>query len=48
MTYVGAPPEANPITTDTGLPARITGMPIDADTTVEHLRTVGCTVTTRR
>ncbi len=46
VTYVGAPPEANPITIDTGLPARITGMPIDADTTVEHLRTVGCTVTT--
>jgi phenylalanyl-tRNA synthetase beta chain len=46
VTYVGAPPEPRPIVADSGLPARITGMPIDADTTVAHLRTVGCTVTT--
>ena len=46
MTYAGAPPEAQPITTDLDLPARVTGMPIAADTTVAHLRTVGCTVTT--
>ncbi len=44
VTYVGAPPEANEITVPTDLPARITGMPIDADTAVAHLRTVGCTV----
>jgi phenylalanyl-tRNA synthetase beta chain len=46
VTYAGAPPEAQPITTDLDLPARVTGMPIAADTTVAHLRTVGCTVTT--
>jgi phenylalanyl-tRNA synthetase beta chain len=46
VTYVGRPPEPHPITADVALPARVTGMPIDADTTVAHLRTVGCTVTT--
>jgi len=46
VTYAGAPPEAHPITADLDLPARVTGMPIDADTTLAHLRTVGCTVTT--
>src|SRR4051812_18390927 len=46
VTYVGAPPDAPVITADVALPARITGMPIDAATTVAHLRTVGCTVTT--
>jgi phenylalanyl-tRNA synthetase beta chain len=44
VTYVGAPPELQEITAPVDLPARITGMPIDADTTVAHLRTVGCTV----
>lgn len=44
VTYVGAPPEPRDITAPLDLPARITGMPIDADTTVAHLRTVGCTV----
>lgn len=46
VTYAGAPPASHPITADLDLPARITGMAIDADTTVAHLRTVGCTVTT--
>lgn len=46
VTYAGAPPAPQPIVADLDLPARITGMPIDADTTVAHLRTVGCTVTT--
>jgi phenylalanyl-tRNA synthetase beta chain len=45
-TYVGAPPEPSPIATALDLPARLTGMPIDAAATVAHLRTVGCTVTT--
>ena len=45
VTYVGSPPESHPITAPLDLPARITGMPIDADTTMTHLRTVGCTVT---
>jgi phenylalanyl-tRNA synthetase beta chain len=44
VTYVGAPPEPHQITAPLDLPARITGMPIDDDTTVAHLRTVGCTV----
>jgi phenylalanyl-tRNA synthetase beta chain len=44
VTYVGAPPQPREITAPVDLPARITGMPIDADTAVEHLRTVGCTV----
>src|SRR3954449_3270339 len=46
VTYVGAPPIAPVIAADVDLPARITGMSIDAATTVAHLRTVGCTVTT--
>jgi phenylalanyl-tRNA synthetase beta chain len=46
VTYVGTPPQPQPITAPADLPARITGMAIDADTTVAHLRTVGCTVTT--
>src|SRR3954447_2024802 len=45
-TYVVRPPEPQPIGAALDLPARITGMPIDADTTVRHLRTVGCVVTT--
>ena len=44
VTYVGAPPAATEITAAVDLPARITGMPIDAETTVAHLRTVGCQV----
>jgi phenylalanyl-tRNA synthetase beta chain len=46
VTYVGRPPDVHPITADVDLPARVTGMPIDAVTTVTHLRRVGCTVTT--
>ncbi|MEO5711390.1 MAG: phenylalanine--tRNA ligase subunit beta, partial [Nocardioidaceae bacterium] len=45
VTYVGAPPASATISADVDLPARITGMPIDAETTVAHLRTVGCSVT---
>jgi phenylalanyl-tRNA synthetase beta chain len=45
MTYVGGPPESQVITADVDLAARVTGMPIAGDTAVEHLRTVGCTVT---
>jgi phenylalanyl-tRNA synthetase beta chain len=44
VTYVGEPPESPVISMDVDLPARVTGMPIDADTTLAHLRTVGCTV----
>jgi phenylalanyl-tRNA synthetase beta chain len=46
VTYVGGPPEQAVVTAAADLPARVTGMPIDADTAVAHLRTVGCTVTT--
>jgi phenylalanyl-tRNA synthetase beta chain len=45
MTYVGGPPESRPITAGVDLAARVTGMPIDGDTAVAHLRTVGCAVT---
>jgi phenylalanyl-tRNA synthetase beta chain len=45
VTYVGSPPEAPVITLQADLPARVTGLVVDADTTVEHLRRVGCTVT---
>src|SRR4051812_37946189 len=45
VTYVGRPPEPQPITAHLDLPARVTGMPIDGDTAVRHLRRVGCTVT---
>ena len=44
VTYVGAPPPAVTIEAPLDLPARITGMPIDDETTVEHLRAVGCVV----
>ncbi|HJR39058.1 MAG TPA: phenylalanine--tRNA ligase subunit beta, partial [Nocardioidaceae bacterium] len=44
VTYVGGPPESHPITAPVDLPARITGMDIDTDTTLAHLRTVGCAV----
>jgi phenylalanyl-tRNA synthetase beta chain len=46
VTYVGGPPEQPVVTAAADLPARVTGMPIDADNAVAHLRTVGCTVTT--
>ncbi|MGI8900907.1 MAG: phenylalanine--tRNA ligase subunit beta, partial [Nocardioides sp.] len=44
VTYVGAPPTAAEINAPVDLPARVTGMRIDSDTTVAHLRTVGCAV----
>lgn len=45
VTYVGSPPAARTIRAAVSLPARLTGMDIDTETTVAHLRTVGCTVT---
>ncbi|GAA1911163.1 phenylalanine--tRNA ligase subunit beta [Nocardioides marmoribigeumensis] len=45
VTVVGEAPEPVTITIDTDLPERITGMPITAETTVAHLRAVGCEVT---
>ncbi len=45
VTVVGTPPERVSIAIDADLPERITGMPIDPDTTVAHLRAVGCEVT---
>ncbi len=44
VTYVGSPPGQPEITAALDLPARVTGMDIDADTTVAHLRAVGCAV----
>jgi phenylalanyl-tRNA synthetase beta chain len=44
VTRVGSAPEPRTITISTDLPARVTGMHISADTTVEHLRAVGCDV----
>jgi phenylalanyl-tRNA synthetase beta chain len=45
VTYVGKPPESSVIAAPTDLAARISGIPIDTDTSVAHLRTVGCVVT---
>ena len=45
VTVVGTPPDPAPITISSDLPARVTGMKVDADTTVAHLRAVGCDVT---
>ncbi len=45
VTVVGAPPEQRSISIPADLPARVTGMDISADTTVEHLRAVDCDVT---
>jgi phenylalanyl-tRNA synthetase beta chain len=45
VTSVGTPPEPSVIHADVDLPARVTGIAIEAGTTVAHLRTVGCTVT---
>jgi phenylalanyl-tRNA synthetase beta chain len=44
VTYVGSPPPATTIEAPIDLPARITGMAIDGDTTVRHLEAVGCIV----
>lgn len=43
-TVVGVPPAAAPITMRTDLPARISGLEIDADQVVADLEAVGCTV----
>jgi phenylalanyl-tRNA synthetase beta chain len=45
VTVVGQAPERRVITSTTDLPARITGMPIPAETTVAHLRAIGAEVT---
>jgi len=44
VTSVGLPPEPRRIEAAVDLPARVTGMDIDDETTVAHLRTVGCAV----
>jgi phenylalanyl-tRNA synthetase beta chain len=44
VTQVGRPPAPRTITIETDLPARITGMPVAAATTVDHLEAVGCEV----
>ncbi|MFZ2503752.1 MAG: phenylalanine--tRNA ligase subunit beta, partial [Nocardioides sp.] len=44
-TLAGATPAGRSITIAADLPARITGMPIAAETAVAHLRAVGCEVT---
>jgi phenylalanyl-tRNA synthetase beta chain len=45
VTVVGTPPEPATITIPTSLPADIMGMDIPADSSVAHLRAVGCDVT---
>ncbi len=44
VTLVGTPPPRAAIEIDSGLPARVTGMDIPAETTVANLRAVGCEV----
>ncbi|QNN52596.1 phenylalanine--tRNA ligase subunit beta [Nocardioides mesophilus] len=44
VTYVGSPPPQPEIKAALDLPARVTGMPIEAAGVVEHLRAVGCSV----
>ncbi len=44
VTKVGEPPAPTRVTMPADLPARLTGMPIDAATAVAHLREVGCEV----
>ncbi|WP_426246248.1 phenylalanine--tRNA ligase subunit beta [Nocardioides sp. LHG3406-4] len=45
VTVVGAPPERTRITIPADLPARISGLDIDAGTARDHLAAVGCDVT---
>ena len=45
LTVVGEAPERTPVTADVGLPARISGVDIDAATVVRALEGNGCTVT---
>jgi phenylalanyl-tRNA synthetase beta chain len=42
VTVVGTPPQQAPIEMAYDLPARVTGMPIDAATTVANLEAIGC------
>jgi hypothetical protein len=44
VTVVGTAPAPVSIEIPVGLPAKLSGIDIDADTTVEHLRAVGCEV----
>jgi len=44
VTAAGAPPQPRSIEMPLDLPARISGIEIDADTTVKHLTAVGCRV----
>ncbi|MGN6131515.1 MAG: phenylalanine--tRNA ligase subunit beta, partial [Nocardioidaceae bacterium] len=44
VTQVGRAPDPTSITIAADLPARVTGMDISAETTVAHLRAVGCEV----
>jgi len=44
VTVVGMAPQQGSITIGYDLPARVTGMEIDAETTVAHLEAVGCTI----
>ena len=45
VTYVGQPPAGRTVSASVDLPARVTGMDIDAESVVAHLRAVGCAVT---
>jgi phenylalanyl-tRNA synthetase beta chain len=45
VTKVGSAPQPHSVTIRADLPARVTGMEISAETTVAHLRAVGCDVT---
>ncbi|HSE54086.1 MAG TPA: phenylalanine--tRNA ligase subunit beta [Nocardioidaceae bacterium] len=44
VTYVGRPPEGSSISISGRLPEQVTGIPVDTETVVTHLRAVGCTV----
>ncbi len=44
VTVVGSPPARTTITLSAELPARVTGLPVDAPTTAAHLRAIGCEV----
>ncbi len=44
VTYVGRPPEGRTVTISAELPEQVTGIAMDADGVVLHLRAVGCTV----
>ncbi len=44
VTYAGRPPAGRKVAVAADLPAQVTGIEIDAETTVRHLHDVGCTV----